>query len=288
MSKILVVADLPDSKQVAIKRACELAKTKAKALHIVYFCYQSLRHIQDDPEKIKKAVIDSVTQDAVKSLSKLVPEGVEYTFEVIWEKRIHELINEYAKNESPLMVVKTAHRTETFLYTPTDWQLLRECPAPIFVVSDNKWRKSPNVLAAVDLETQRKSKQDLNHQILKAAKAFAQANESEVYVCYTLPFSQFLRDLGLQYKDELEIKAEKTLKSTIENLATEYDIPIKNFVIKAGQPERVIPSVAAKKKAGLVVIGTVGRKGIKAKVLGNTAENILSLLKSDVLALKPE
>jgi universal stress protein E len=46
--------------------------------------------------------------------------------------------------------------------------------------------------------------------------------------------------------------------------------------------------MAARQKAGLVVIGTIGRKGLKAKVLGNTAKKILSLLKSDVLALKPE
>lgn len=288
MSQIFVVADLPDSKQVAIKRACELAKTKSTSLHIVYFCYQSLRHIEDDGQNIKQAVIDAVTRDAEKNLATLVPDDVEYSFEVVWEKRIDHWVHDYVKKHNPLMVVKTANRSETFLYTSTDWQLLRECPAPIFIVSDNKWRKSPNVLAAIDLETKHKSKQTLNHQILKAAKNFAQANEAELFVCYTVQSSQFLRDLGLQYKDELEIKAEKALKAEIANLAAQYDIPVANFFIKAGEPEKVITSIAAKKKVGLVVIGTVGRKGLKAKVLGNTAEKILTWLKSDVLALKPE
>lgn len=288
MSKIFVVADLPDSKQVAIKRACELAKTKSTSLHIVYFCYQSLRHIEDGGQNIKQAVIDAVTRDAEKNLRTLVPDDVEYSFEVVWEKRVDHWVNDYAKQHNPLMVVKTAHRSETFLYTSTDWQLLRECPAPIFIVSENKWRKSPNVLAAIDLETKQKSKLALNHQILTAAKNFAQANEAELFVCYTVQSSQFLRDLGLQYKDELEIKAEKALKASIANLAAEYQIPVANFFIKAGEPEKVITSIAAKKKVGLVVIGTVGRKGLKAKVLGNTAEKILTWLKSDVLALKPE
>jgi universal stress protein E len=288
MSKIFVVADISDSKQVAIKRACELAKTKQQSLHIVYFCYQSLRHIQDDRQNIKQAVIDAVTYNAVKSLKTLVPDDIDYSYEVVWEKHIGRWLNDYAKQHQLLMVVKTAHRTETFLYTSTDWQLLRECPAPIFIVSEHKWRKSPNVLAAIDLETKRKSKQILNHQILTAAKEFAKVNNAELFVCYTLQFSTFLRDLGLQYKDELEIKAGKNLKHKIEKLAAEYDIPVANFFIKAGEPEKVIPSIAARQKAGLVVIGTIGRKGLKAKVLGNTAEKILSLLKSDVLALKPE
>lgn len=287
MSKIFVVADLPDSKQVAIKRACELAITKSTSLHIVYFCYQSLRHVADDAENVKNAVIAGVTLEAEKSLAAIVPDDVDYSFEVIWEKRIDHWINDYVTEHNPLMVVKTANRSETFLYTSTDWQLLRACPAPIFIVSDNKWRKSPHVLAAIDLETKRKSKQALNHQILAAAKSFAHANQAELFVCYTVQSSQFLRDLGLQYNDELEINAEKTLKVNIEQLAAEYDIPAKHFFIKAGEPEKVIPSIAAKQKAGLVVIGTVGRKGLEAKVLGNTAEKILTLLKSDVLALKP-
>ena len=288
MNSIFVVADLSDSKPVAIQRACELAKNTSNSLHIVYFCYQSLRLIQEDPQKIQQAILDAVSDDAKKALAALIPNGINYSFEVVWEKRIYNWINSYAKEHNPLMVVKTAHRSETFLYTSTDWQLLRECPAPVFIVSDNKWRKSPNVLAAIDLETKRKSKQALNHQILKAAKTFAETNDSELFVCYTVLFSKVLRDLGIHYKDELESKAERTLKSEIEKLAAEYDIPAANFFIKAGEPEKVIPSIAAKKKAGVVVIGTVGRKGLEAKVLGNTAEKILSLLKSDVLALKPE
>jgi len=233
-------------------------------------------------------VIDAVTRDAEKSLASLVPDDVEFSVEVVWEKRIDDWINSYAKEHKPLMVVKTANRSETFLYTSTDWQLLRECSAPIFIVSDNKWRKAPNVLAAIDLETKHKSKQTLNYQIIKAAKSFAKANQAELFVCYTVHCSPFLSDLGLQFKDELEVNAEQALKGEIEKLAAEYDIPVANFVVKAGEPEKVIPSIAAKKKVGLVVIGTVGRKGLKAKVLGNTAEKVLTLLKSDVLALKPE
>jgi universal stress protein E len=34
-------------------------------------------------------------------------------------------------------------------------------------------------------------------------------------------------------------------------------------------------------------MGTVGRQGVKARILGNTAENVLRHLKTDVLALKP-
>jgi universal stress protein E len=57
--------------------------------------------------------------------------------------------------------------------------------------------------------------------------------------------------------------------------------------IKAGNPNTVIPSIASKIKAELVVIGSVGRRGLKAKLMGNTAESILALLKTDVLVMQP-
>jgi universal stress protein E len=50
----------------------------------------------------------------------------------------------------------------------------------------------------------------------------------------------------------------------------------------------VITSEAARTRAQLVVMGTVGRTGIKGRLMGNTAESVLRLLRTDVLALKPE
>jgi universal stress protein E len=34
-------------------------------------------------------------------------------------------------------------------------------------------------------------------------------------------------------------------------------------------------------------MGTVGRKGVSARLLGNTAERVLRHIKNDVLAIKP-
>jgi universal stress protein E len=50
---------------------------------------------------------------------------------------------------------------------------------------------------------------------------------------------------------------------------------------------KTIVSEAAELKAQLVVMGTVGRRGVRAQVLGNTAEEALQLLKTDTLTLKP-
>jgi universal stress protein E len=53
-------------------------------------------------------------------------------------------------------------------------------------------------------------------------------------------------------------------------------------------PEKVIPQVAKDIDAELVIIGTVGRVGISAALIGNTAEHVIDELNCDVLALKPD
>ena len=49
----------------------------------------------------------------------------------------------------------------------------------------------------------------------------------------------------------------------------------------------MIPDLAKRLDAELVVLGTKGRTGFSAALLGNTAEHVLERLNCDVLAIKP-
>jgi universal stress protein E len=69
-------------------------------------------------------------------------------------------------------------------------------------------------------------------------------------------------------------------------LAKACDIPESAFRCKRGAAEKVVASRTAKVRAQLVVVGTVGQKGVRARLLGNTAEKVLLHLKTDVLAIK--
>ena len=49
----------------------------------------------------------------------------------------------------------------------------------------------------------------------------------------------------------------------------------------------MIPEVAKEIEAELVILGTVGRTGLSAALLGNTAEHVISKLNCNLLAIKP-
>ena len=287
MSKVLVIADYTQQEPIAISRACDLSACYNAQLHIVYFCYENLRSLPGDSEEIKADILARVGEDVNKQLATEMPEGKPFSHEIVWEKHIHHWVNRYIENNDVTLIVKTGNRSETFLYTPTDWHLLRETKAPVFITAAKKWNKTANILAAVDLETKNEDKQALNDAVLVQAKSMADCWGVDLHVCYTPPISIFLRDLGIQYRDEIEDEARRKVKDKVKLIADTYSIPLENIHITAGEPEKVIPSTAAKYKASVVILGMVGRKGLSGKIFGNTAEKILSLLKTDVLALKP-
>ena len=52
--------------------------------------------------------------------------------------------------------------------------------------------------------------------------------------------------------------------------------------------EDVIDNVSHDLDAELVVLGTIGRTGLSAAFIGNTAEHVIDRLNCDVLAIKPD
>lgn len=286
MTNILVIADPDFAQTTAIKQADKLAKAYNSKLHVVYFYHEDFRGIGSKGEALKTSLLERIEDKANDQLAEVCDDN-QYTFDVVWSENIHQWVNQYVELYNPFMVVKTGHRSETMFYTSTDWHLIRECPAPVLIVAQDKWKHNPDILAAVDLQTLIPEKVDLNHKILSAATELATNLNVQVQVVYVPTFSTILRDLGLQNKRDIEDHAAKALAPTINELSAQYSIPLDNFHIHAGKAELVLPSMAAKYNAGIVAVGTVGRNGIGQKLIGNTAENILGLLKTDVLTLKP-
>ena len=70
--------------------------------------------------------------------------------------------------------------------------------------------------------------------------------------------------------------------------AKAFNIAEENTHIKEGLPEDVIQSIANELDAELVILGTIGRTGLSAALIGNTAEHVIDRLNCDVLALKPD
>lgn len=288
---ILVISDQQDKEQKALVRAKKMVERHGAKLHIVAFSYEHLQGLsasltQAQMLEAQTKIITTHQQWLTKQIAK--QELDQYcTCEVIWEKDIADWVKKHCKTIDYDLIIKTGHRTEGPFYTPTDWHLLRNGSVPVLLVAEKKWRKKQAIMVALDMATRSRTKQALNKKLAEAGLAMANNTDMPLHFCFSVPVSPVLKDIGFINSDDAVNKAKQKYIPKIQALLTEHPIPLKNIHIKAGEADKVIPSMASEIGAALVVIGTVGRKGLKAKLLGNTAEDVLSLLKTNVMVLQP-
>lgn len=288
MSKLLIIADIED-KCAATPRGLALAQEMDLVPEVVAFTYANLRRLRLDKDQtadIKKQLIAERRATVEARVEKLAGADHKIKINVVWAEDIHSWIIKRAAGDYAA-VVKSRHKSETLGHTSTDWHLLRECPAPVILVGSKKWKKGEGILATVDLDASSKAKQKLNEDVVVAARHYAEIFDTELKVLCVIDVPSLLSELDLVDPKTYANTRMKALKPVMKALAETTGLPASSFHFKRGPVAQTIVSEAAAMKAQLVVMGTVGRKGVKGKVIGNTAEQVLGLLRTDTLTLKP-
>lgn len=155
--------------------------------------------------------------------------------------------------------------------------LIRRCVSPIlFVKEDRKW-KSGVILAAVNFEAADEEHERLNSAVIQRAKTLAQLTGMKVKLVSAITpnvnYSLFAEELDINKMSKEEV------------LGNFFGVDPEDIILKEGAPKDVIVSASEETDADVVVIGTIGRKGISGALIGNTAEKILDQLVADVLVV---
>ena len=297
--KILAVIDPATDSQKSLARAMELAaKTGASItafLSIYDFSYEMTTMLSmDERETMRQAVVDDRTEWLTDLVEKAITDGsISVDVKVVWHNRPYEsVIYEVIDNNYDLVVKGTQEHDnlKSVIFTPTDWHLMRKAPVPVLLVKEHDWPEDGQIIAAVNVGTDDDDHQSLNDQVTRDALKFAELLKGHVNLVNSYP--------GTPVNIAIEIPEfdPQGYNESVKNYHTEsmhkhamrFDIAAQYCHVKEGLPEDVIPAVAKNIDAELVVIGTVGRHGISAALIGNTAEHVIDSLDCDVLALKPE
>jgi universal stress protein E len=290
MAKILVVADKAES-CAATPRGLELAAKLGLDVDIVVFVYADLKSLKvsaaAEREKLKKRLLAERKNSVIELAAKYQQPGQKPNINAVWEKNVDRWIINQCVSGKYRGVVKTGSAGDSLVTAATDWQLLRKCAAPVLLVARKKWHRTKPILVALDLSSTVRSKQALNEKILNLAKGLADTLGVELKIICAIEIPTLLSDLDLIDPLAYVRDAKAEIQPRISKLAKRCDLPVTVFACKHGPAEKVITSYAAQVRAQIVVMGTVARKGIKARLLGNTAERVLQHMKTDVLAIKP-
>ncbi len=182
-------------------------------------------------------------------------------------------------------MIKTGRRSEKAFYTPTDWHLMRSCPAPVYLLTEKKWKKKARVLVALDVESDSRSKQKLNLQLLKTGRLMADTMHAELDCCFVAHIPKILKELDAVDVSTYRKKAREEYLPKVINMTRPFGITEKNIYREIGEPSGRILKIANKLKADVLIIGSMGRKGIPRKLIGNTAEQVLKHLYTDMIVV---
>ena len=293
MKKLLVIADRQGGRNTALLRAIDLQKHLGCSITLMGFCYVNIDGIEDSElsklsrKELEKKITKRREQELKTFVSGLPSKPKKINIEIQWSKNIVPAIKAFCEKHTFDMVIKSGLRNETLAYTSTDWHLLRECKTPVMITASKSWKKKPNIIASIDFSTKTKTKIKLNHAIMAQAQSLATTLNEQAHIAFALPIPQPLVDMDIIDAKKYAREKRRKLQPTIDAFCKQYDIDKDHLHIKTGDPAKIIPGIANKLKSDLVVIGTVGRKGIKGKLVGNTAESVLTRLHTDIVAIKP-
>lgn len=295
---ILAVIDPTTDEQKALKRSIQLAQhTNASItafLSIFDFSYEMTTMLSgDEREAMRQTVIDDRLEWMNDLVSQLNINGLTINTKVVWHNRPFEsIINEVLEHDHDI-VIKGTHehdKLKSVIFTPTDWHILRKCPCPVLLVKDHLWPEKGNILAAINAGSDEDEHRSLNHKITAHANHLAKVINANVHLVNSFPGTPINIAIEIpefnanEYNTGMLTHHKKAMASHCE----QYNIAEDRTHIEEGLPEDVIEDVANKIDAELVILGTIGRTGLSATLIGNTAEHVLDRLNCDVLALKPD
>ena len=300
---ILVVIDPTTDDQKALKRAIDLAtsinaknenKVNVSAfLSIFDFSYEMTTILSSDERDVMRQSVINDKELWLKNIIHDLEPKIDISCQVVWHNRPFEAIIERVIKENYDLVIKGTHQHDTFksvVFTPTDWHVLRKCPCPVLLVKDHEWPNNGNIIAALNVGSDEPEHHSLNIKITEEAIQLAELTQANVHLVNSYPGTPVNIAIEIpefnstEYNDTMLKHHEQAMISH----ANKFDISVVNTHVEEGLPETVIEHVAEKIDAELVILGTVGRTGISAALIGNTAEQVIDQLNCDVLALKPD
>lgn len=296
---ILVAIDPQQDDQPALRRAVylnQLIGGKIKAFLPIYdFSYEMTTLLSpDERTSMRQGVISQRSEWIREQAQAYLDAGVDIDIKVIWHNRPYEAIIQEVLAHQHDLVLKMAHqhdRLEAVIFTPTDWHLLRKCPCPVWMVKDQPWPEGGKALVAVNLASEEPHHDALNQKLIRETVKLAESvNHTEVHLVGAYPITPINIAIELPdfdpsvYNDAIRGQHLVAMKA----LRQKFSISEEFTHVEKGLPEEVIPELSGQLGAGIVVLGTIGRTGLSAAFLGNTAEQVIDHLRCDLLAIKPD
>lgn len=300
MKSILVAVKTPGSRrQTAVRKAAQLAATSGARLELFHaittpvyvdaFALEGLS-LKDTQKKWRDRVIAQLERHA----EPLRASGIKVQVSCDWDFPAYEAVVRRATRTGADLIVAERHAQKhmmPWLLRFNDWELLRRSPVPVLLIKRSTPYGKPAVLAAIDPQHNFAKPAKLDGAILDAGAAVAEALGGTLHAVHAYPdaapaLAQYGAGAG-KIGTALERQAAAAARKAFEEELADRGLPRTRRHLVAGHPIDVIPRLAKRLRAGVVVMGAISRSGLKRLVIGNVAEQVLDSVPCDILVMKP-
>jgi universal stress protein E len=264
--RIMALVDPTLTRQVAFERAVQLAQATGADLH-VYACAE----LQGDGPfnvEAERVLLQPLERLVVELLASAREKGISSTSEIDASSDWRSAAVAAAARCSANLLIKYCFdhsELQRQLRITSDWLLLRNAPCPVLLARNQARWQHRRILAAVNINVGDGAHVWLNNQIVSVARGLAEATGSEVH---------FVNAFRSNYE-----------RPNADELALRCGVPLQQVHVKAGAAADVIAGLVEVIGVDLVVMGTVGRSGIRGKLFGNTSEELMDIIHADMLVV---
>lgn len=303
VSRVLCVVDPESSEQHAVERAawlCEKAGASLELLTCFYDEYLIDGRFTDPPsvEKARRKLADSYYARLEDVAQPLRDSGIDISLQVLWDHPLHEGIVRHASRIDADLVVKETHYHSSIaraLLSNTDWQLIRNCGSPLWLVKPAPAPEPAIFFASIDPMNEHDKPAALDDEIIVFAKMLAGLCGGDVHAFHaydpraalaTASANAYL-PVSLPY-DEIIQQMRDQHGARFHEITAYHNIVEANTHLVAGRTEDELPELARRLGASVVIMGAIARNRWQRLFIGATAERTLDHLPCDLLVIKPD
>lgn len=296
-SVMVAIRDLDASRDL-IRKAAALARQRKAMLHLVHVMalpHGALRAPMASVRAALRGEVEDRRQALMGMARKAQVAGIKTLATVVWDYPIADALVRLVLRHRPQLLLVESHRRGRFArlwLSNTDWELIRQCPCPLWLSKSASIAPRGQVIAAIDPYHAHAKPAALDDRILREALDAAGGDPARVTACHVFSLPQVsIVDGAVEAYWMTMSKTERAgvhadALQRIGKLADKYGLG-KNVQVLDGDPVFQLQRLARRRKASLIVMGAISRSALKRVFIGSTAERLLDQASCDLLIVKP-
>ncbi len=274
--------NVSESSRRAAAQARWLAERTGASISLLHSTWNEDESLAEEGVIASPEFVSSIEALAKQCSQTGVQSSIHYSSDRPWLALTKRAI----KSESDLIFVGKHDATQPRGMGINTRNLLRNCPAPVWVVDPHTEPIGHLILAATDLSA-------VGDRVTEMAAYLAIQSKSELHIVHAWQRGmadqlQRENESDDETKRRVAARESKIAEHVLAGLMEARDQLEPSLHIGCTAPELAISDGVKALKPELVVMGTLSRSGVSGLLVGNTAERIVGDIPCSLLTVKPE